>query len=125
MHPVLVDKHHITEYIPHKQPIVMIDALLVCEGNLTTSSFKIEEDNLFVKDGRLHEPGIIENIAQTAAARAGYEVKKLGAAPLVGFIGAIKDLKIYELPKVGQTLETHVTKKTEVSSVTVIECVSF
>jgi 3-hydroxyacyl-[acyl-carrier-protein] dehydratase len=78
-----------------------------------------------VKDGFLQEPGIIENIAQTAAAKAGYEVKKNGAEPLIGFIGAVKDLKIYDLPKVGDVLRTTVVIKNEVMGVTIIDGTSF
>lgn len=117
----LVSKEHITEYIPQAQPIVMIDTLTYCEGTTTKTTFKIEENNVFVKNGILHEPGIIENIAQTAAAKAGYEVKKLGAEPLLGFIGAVKDLKIHAFPKVGEVLETTVVIKAEVMGVTLIE----
>jgi predicted hotdog family 3-hydroxylacyl-ACP dehydratase len=117
----LVAKEHITEYIPQAQPIVMIDTLTYCEGNTTKTTFKVEEGTIFVKNGILHEPGIIENIAQTAAAKAGYEVKKHGAEPLLGFIGAVKDLKIFAFPKVGETLETTVVIKTEVMGVTLIE----
>lgn len=117
----LVSKEEITQYIPQKHPIVMIDSLESCEGPLTVTRFKIEADHLFVKDNYLQEPGIVENIAQTAAAKAGYEVKKHGKEPLLGFIGAIKDLVIYNLPAVGETLETQVTVKNEVMGVTIIE----
>jgi predicted hotdog family 3-hydroxylacyl-ACP dehydratase len=125
MNTPLVSKEHITEYIPQGQPIVMIDTLNYCEGATTKTTFKIEPGNIFVKNGILHEPGIIENMAQTAAAKAGYEVKKHGAEPLLGFIGAIKDLKIFALPKVGEVLETTVVIKTEVMGVTLIEGTSF
>lgn len=117
----LVVKENIKEYIPQSDPIVMIDTLEYCKGDTTRTTFKILEENIFVKSGLLHEPGIIENIAQTAAAKAGYEVKKLGAEPLLGFIGAVKDLKIHALPEVGETLETTVIIKTEIMGVTLIE----
>lgn len=117
----LVTKENIIDYIPQRQPIVMIDTLEYCEGNITITNFEIKKDNIFVKDGVLQEPGIIENIAQTAAAKAGYEIKKYGAEPMVGFIGAIKDLIIYDLPKVGDILQTTVTLKMEVMGVTLIE----
>jgi predicted hotdog family 3-hydroxylacyl-ACP dehydratase len=121
---MLVAKQHITEYIPQKNPMVMIDTLNFCEGDVTTTGFEIRTDNIFVKNGYLHEPGIVENIAQTAAVKAGYEVKKLGAEPLVGFIGAVKDLVIYDLPKVGDVIETTVTIKMEVMGVTLIDGVT-
>lgn len=124
MKTILVPKEHITDYIPQKDPMVMIDTLNYCEGTVTKTNFEVREDNIFVKDGLLHEPGIIENIAQTAAVKAGYEVKKNGAEPLIGFIGAIKDLVIYELPKTGDVLETTVTIKMEVMGITLVEGVS-
>ena len=124
MTEVLVSKENITAYIPQKKPMVMIDTLEVCEGNITTTSFEIVSTNIFVQNGVLCEPGIIENIAQTAAVKAGYEVKKSGAEPLVGFIGAIKDLIIYYLPKVGETIHTTVTIKMEIMGVTVIDGIS-
>ncbi|MEO6306093.1 MAG: 3-hydroxyacyl-ACP dehydratase [Bacteroidia bacterium] len=125
METLLVSKEHITEYIPQASPIVMIDTLNYCDKTTTKTTFKIEPDNIFVKNGVLHEPGIIENIAQTAAAKAGYEVKKNGVEPLLGFIGAIKDLTIYALPKVGELLETTVVITTEVMGITIIEGTSF
>ncbi len=121
METILVSKEHITDYIPQRNPIVMIDTLNYCEGNITTTNFEVRENNIFVKNGLLYEPGIIENIAQTAAVKAGYEVKKHGAEPLVGFIGAIKDLVIYKLPEVGDILETTVTLKMDVMGITLVE----
>lgn len=118
---MLVSIQNITEYIPQRAPIVMIDILEACDGATTITRFEVRSDNIFVQNGVLKEPGIIENIAQTAAAKAGYEVKQLGSEPLVGFIGAIKDLVINDLPKVGSMLETTVTVKMEVMGVTLIE----
>ncbi len=110
----------IADYLPQKSPMIMIDCLYVCDGLDTTAGFRIRPDNIFVKDGVFTEPGIVENIAQTAAARGGYEVKKHGATPLLGFIGAVKDLKIYFHPPVGAEIITEVSKKNEVFSVTLI-----
>ena len=117
----LVTIENITEYIPQKAPIVMIDTIEYCEGNVTTTSFEVRADNIFVSNYELQEPGIIENIAQTAAAKAGYEIKKHGAEPMVGFIGAVKDLVIHALPKVGEVITTTVTIKMEVMGVTLVE----
>jgi len=99
METILVSKEQITDYIPQRNPILMIDTINYCEDKVIKTNFEVRVDNIFVKDGLLYEPGIIENIAQTAAAKAGYEVKKYGAEPLVGFIGAIKDLIIYNCQK--------------------------
>ena len=105
--------------------MIMIDALNYCEGATTKTTFTITRGNIFVKNDMLQEPGIIENIAQTAAVRAGFESKKTGQDPLLGFIGAIKDLKIYIFPKTGDILETTVIIKADVMDVTIIEGFSF
>lgn len=120
----LVDKNHITDYIPQKPPIVMIDAILQCDEVSVTTQLEIQANNIFVRDNFLQEPGVIENMAQTAAAKAGYEAKKLNADPFLGFIGAIKDLKIFTLPKVGDILKTTVTVKMDVMGITLIGATS-
>jgi predicted hotdog family 3-hydroxylacyl-ACP dehydratase len=120
----LVDKNHITDYIPQKPPIVMIDAIISCDDVSVTTQLEIEADNIFVQDNFLQEPGVVENMAQTAAAKAGYEAKKQNAEPFLGFIGAIKDLKIFALPKVGDILTTTVTVKMDVMGITLIGAAS-
>jgi 3-hydroxyacyl-[acyl-carrier-protein] dehydratase len=116
----LVGMNEIADYLPHEAPMVMIDRIYQCEGLGTTTGLTIRHDNIFVKNNVLTEPGIIENIAQTAAAKGGYEVKKLGADPMIGFIGALKDLKIYFHPPVGEELITEIAVRNEVFSVTLI-----
>ncbi len=117
----LVGISEIADYLPHEAPMVMIDCIYRCEGSGTTTGLMIRADNIFVKDNVFTEPGIVENIAQTAAAKGGYEVKKLGADPVIGFIGALKDLKIYFHPPVGSELITVIALKNEVFSVALIE----
>jgi predicted hotdog family 3-hydroxylacyl-ACP dehydratase len=120
----LVDKNHITDYIPQKSPIVMIDAIISCDDVSVTTQFEVQTNNIFVRDNFLQEPGVIENMAQTAAAKAGYEAKKQNAEPFLGFIGAIKDLKIHSLPKVGDIIKTTVTVKMDVMGITLIGAAS-
>ena len=61
---------------------------------------------------------------ETPAAKAGYEAKKQNAEPFLGFIGAIKDLKIHALPKVGDIIKTTVTVKMDVMGITLIGATS-
>jgi predicted hotdog family 3-hydroxylacyl-ACP dehydratase len=116
----LVGIDEIAEYLPHKAPIVMIDCLYQCEGRDATSGFTVRPDNIFVRNGVLMEPGIVENIAQTAGAKLGYQVKMEGAEAKVGFIGALSGLKIYFHPPVGAEILTEISIKNEVFNVTLI-----
>ena len=106
---MLVDKTEVQHYIPQGPPIVMVDALLATDDSQTTSQFKITEENIFCSNGYFTEPGIIENMAQTAALRAGYEAKQKKEKVKVGFIGAVKNLKIYQLPEIGSSIETTIS----------------
>ncbi len=51
----------------------------------------------------------MENIAQTAAARAGYSPKENHRQPAIGYIGSVKDLFIYALPEINENIETEIT----------------
>ncbi|MBS1646972.1 MAG: 3-hydroxyacyl-ACP dehydratase [Bacteroidetes bacterium] len=120
----LVNKQHISEYIPQKPPIQMIDAIIKYEETRMVTQFEVLSNNIFVQNGLFCEPGITENMAQTAAAKAGYETKLKKGPPFIGFIGAIKNLKLFFLPKVGSIITTTVEVKTEVMGITLIEAFS-
>ncbi|MCQ2146993.1 MAG: pseudouridylate synthase, partial [Bacteroidales bacterium] len=60
------------DILPQRPPFVMIDALNAYEESRVDTSFVVREDNILVKDGFLSEAGVMENIAQTCAARIGY-----------------------------------------------------
>lgn len=110
----------ITEYIPQREPMVMIDNHIESTENYTVSSFNIQSDNIFVKDGFFHESGLIENIAQTAALRVGYFCKLNNTEVPVGFIGGIKALKINLLPILGESINTKVEILHQVFDATII-----
>ena len=90
--------------IPQSPPMVMIDELMESDEELTKTRFLIRETNIFCHNGVLTEPGLIENIAQTGAARIGYNARINNKIPPLGFIGAISDLSILLLPQVDTEL---------------------
>ena len=106
--------------IPQQQPFVMINSLLKLDEKYTVCNFRIPADNLFCDTGYFTEPGIIEHIAQTAAAGVGYKAKQSQRQPPLGFIGAIKNLIIHSLPKIGSTIETRVSIEKEIFNVTLV-----
>lgn len=94
------------KFIPQAPPFVMVDTLIHTDDSLTETTFTIDELNILVEDGYLTTAGLIENMAQTAAAGVGYKAQKNNAAPPVGFIGAIKNFEVTQLPPVGSTIKT-------------------
>lgn len=107
--------------IPQKPPMVMVDRIVEIRDKTTITSFFIREDNVFLADGFLREPALIENIAQTASSGIGAVTGAEGEKPRLGFIGAVKELKIYRLPKAGDEVFTSVTVTHEILNATVVE----
>lgn len=111
----------ITNYIPQRAPFVMVHSVLQADVDVSKTSFVVEEDNIFTKDGKFTEPGLVENMAQAAAAGTGYRYKQKGETVPVGFIGAIKSLKITSLPSVGEELITSINVIHKLLNVHVVE----
>lgn len=108
--------------IPQRRPFVMVDRILSFSETETSTDFVIKEDNLFCKDGHFLETGIMENIAQTCAARIGYvNMYHKNENVKIGVIGSIKDLVITKLPEVGSLLITKVKVLSEVFNITLVE----
>ncbi len=118
---MLISSQNITDLLPQRDPMVMVSNLLKCEEQLYITSFQIGKKNIFVSDGYLREPGLIENIAQTAAAGAGYNCLKNKKEVPVGYIGAIKNLEIFSLPEINSEITTHVIIEYEVMNATLIK----
>jgi predicted hotdog family 3-hydroxylacyl-ACP dehydratase len=111
----------ILEYIPQRPPFVMVDGLTSVSDTNTVSYFTIRQDNLLCENGFFYESGLIENIAQTVAAGAGYHIRNNGKEPNVAMIGSVKKLKIETRPSIGNLLTTEIKLETEIENAKVIE----
>ena len=111
---------NILPLIPQKPPFIMVSKLLAVDGNITRSSFRIEEHNIFVKNNLFQEAGLLENMAQTAALGITYAAKKENKPVSVGYIGAVKDLEIFNLPKVNDELITETTIENKILNFVVL-----
>jgi predicted hotdog family 3-hydroxylacyl-ACP dehydratase len=115
------EKIDIKELLPQQAPFIMLDALTHFDEVITRTRMKIAADNIFVENNKLTESGVIENIAQTCAARMGYINKHLCSGKVkIGFIGSIKDLIFNELPKVGDELKTTIEVENEIFAITLV-----
>lgn len=108
--------------LPQQEPFVMIGTLVHFDRTLTITETVVKADNIFVADNRFSATGLMENIAQTCAARIGYVNKYILKKGIqLGFIGAIRNFDVIELPQVGDTLITRVEVKEEVFGMTLAE----
>lgn len=111
-----IDVH---EVLPQQDPFVMIGCLTHFEMTTSTTETLIRPDNIFVDGGFFSAGGMMENIAQTCAARVGFYNKFILHKDVqVGFIGAVRDYKVLSLPPVGETITTRVDILEEVFGMT-------
>ncbi|MFW0736835.1 ABC transporter permease [Flavobacterium sp. T12S277] len=102
----------IQNYLPHRAPLLMVDLILDIDSSFVETTFLIREDNIFVENNTFIEAGLIENTAQTCSSIVGkkYFFDEDGTenenVNVLGFISAIKNLKIHTLPKIGDTIIT-------------------
>lgn len=114
---------NVLDLIPQRPPFIMIDCLTHFDPVITSSRFTVRDNNLFFSEGRLLASGLIENIAQTCAARIGYINRLSNEVIKLGFIGAVRNLKIYKTPLTGDTIYTTITVKEEVFQMTLVDAV--
>lgn len=111
----------IHELLPQQEPFVMIDRLTFFDEKNTSTEFTIRKDNIFVENGQLDACALAENMAQTCAARLGYVNKYILKRGIqLGFIGAIKAMKIMAVPKVGDTLHTSLEVIEQIMDLTLV-----
>lgn len=122
---MFISEENILELIPQRFPMVMIDSLEACDEKKAVSRLTIRKDNLFLNRHGFTTAGMMETIAQTAAARTGY---LLTAQPgssdkkiPVGVIGSIKNFRMFFQPPIGSRILTTVSIEHEVLQATVIK----
>lgn len=118
---MIISKENILQYIPQRPPMVMVDAVLEATEKKIKGTFTIKKDNIFVENNLFSESGLIEHVAQVAAAGLGYNQISKNLPVQLGFIAAIKTLEIHSLPSVGSQLVSIVEVVNEVMDVTIVK----
>lgn len=111
----------IKEIIPQRPPIIMVDRMLSCDETEALAEFTVREDNIFLDDGMLSATGIMENMAQSCAARIGCYCLINHEPIRIGVIGEIRNGEIIRLPKCGETLHTKIYVKGTALNVSLFE----
>lgn len=108
--------------LPQQPPFVMIDRLCLFDERRVETVLTVRPDNVLLDtaDACLSVAGIVENMAQTCAARLGYINYIRHETVRLGFIGAVRDCRILRRPKVGETLHTRIEVVEEVMGLTLV-----
>jgi predicted hotdog family 3-hydroxylacyl-ACP dehydratase len=112
--------YNILDLIPQRAPFVMIDRLVYSGEKSAKGSLFISESNILCHNNCFQESGLIEFIAQTAAAYTGYLTVTANKEVVKGFIAAVKDLVIYSLPSSGTEIQSEITVDNELLGYTII-----
>lgn len=112
----------IKQLIPQRFPVLMVDELVAADETSATTTLTIRADNYFLDDsGQLDETGLIEHIAQSASAHAGFMAVAAGATtPPIGYIGEVRKFHCHRRPSIGERLMTTVNMGVEVAGITAI-----
>ena len=123
----MIEEFDIKQLIPQRHPIMMVDELAWADDESAKCKLTIREDNYFLReDDCLNEVGIIEHMAQSASAHAGFLSKKSGSEnPPIGYIGEVKNFRLHELPRRGDVLTTTVQKMAEADKVTIVKAETY
>ncbi len=117
---VIIKDNEILNLIPQRPPIVMVDKFYGIENDSSYTGLKVTTENIFTENDSFKEPGIIEHIAQSAAARIGYICQQNQQPVPLGFIGSVDKLTIHDLPKINDELYTEIKIIQEVEDITLI-----
>ena len=103
-------------------PFRFVDRLDAFDGGDVVTSFTVPSDGPLVEDGCLTEAGLVENMAQSIAARIGYISVYIDHVPVrIGYLGQVKNLEINCLPRSGEVLATSVRLRQEVFGITMAD----
>ena len=112
----LLDIHTV---LPQQEPFVMVGSLVHFALETSTTETLIAPDNIFVENGCFSAFGMMENIAQTCAARIGFYNKYILLRPVeIGYIGAIREYVVHKLAPAGALLTTTVDVEEEIFGMT-------
>ena len=118
---ILSSAEKILKLIPQRPPFVLVDKIYLHSEKEILSGFTVPEKHVLVNEnGELSESGIIEHFAQTIALHQGYNFFKKNESAPVGYIGSIRNIDIFALPKIGQEIRTKITILNQILGVTMV-----
>lgn len=118
---------NIHNYLPHREPMLMVDYILELTKENVMTSFMITEDNIFIHNNEFAESGLIENMAQTCSSILGQSFFENPNADtkVIGFITNIKKIEIFSLPKVGDKIISKASLISQYENICHIFCETF
>ncbi len=110
------------ELMPHSGSMCVIDKLITVSEDFAETILTIKPNSPFVRlDGTVEECVFIEMIAQSMAARSGFDLTAEKLKKQKGYLLGIKNMKITGAAKAGDTLKVKVSKSGQYGDFSIIE----
>jgi len=100
--------NQLINFIPQKPPFVFITSLNSIDDNRCITTFRFDEKNVLCNNGKLSLAGLLENMAQSAGCKMGYENFIANKKSRRGFIGEVKEFSVSRFPSAGEELTTEI-----------------
>ena len=120
----MIHGEDIKQLIPQRFPLMMVDEFESCDANAASTSLTIRKDNYFLlPDGTMSPTGVIEHMAQSCSALAGYNARfrrseGSDSAP-IGLLGEVKCFENQRLVRLGEQVRTDIHFDLTFGSVTI------
>ncbi len=113
------------DFIPQQYPFQCIDDIVECDEEKTICTFRIPENHVMFDADGLSEQALLEVMAQTAAAGAGFRAQSLGQGIQKGFIGAIKHIQIQQRPPARALIRAEVRPLHQIGQASIVQAKTF
>jgi predicted hotdog family 3-hydroxylacyl-ACP dehydratase len=99
---------NIKTILPHREPFIMVDDLVMATIEQFETSFTICADNIFLDAEGFSQYGMIENIAQSCALGMNRIKVQTKHTMMNGYLSSVTKLKVIALPQLHDELITKV-----------------
>lgn len=113
------------DLIPQRPPMVLVDRFHgIGPDQSSRTTLRVTSQTPFCDGDTLTECGLIEHMAQSAAARVGWLCRESGQPVPIGYIGSVSHFQADRLPLVGETVETDIRVIQEVFDISLVAATS-
>jgi len=100
----------IAELMPHEGPMCLLDRLVAAADESLVAEVVVPQDGMFSRDGGVGAWVGIEYMAQAVAAWAGWNGRKTGQAPRIGFLLGTRRYRSVPRFAAGQHLQIEIRR---------------
>src|SRR6184192_3225526 len=112
----------IEKLIPHRAPMLFIDALIDCTDTTATATAQFSADHFAAANGAVIETALVECVAQTVAAALGQRAKARGQSgeAAIGMLIAVTNFQIRSRPALDKQLRIEIRELKRLSPMLMI-----